>query len=374
MHIVLIRFSSLGDIILQSPILGWLKSHYPKCTITFITSQEFSSLVKGHPYIDNVHTIERKKGMDDIKQLKLVANYISNELGPDLIIDLHNTLRAKIIRLFCFKIPAIVVDKRSFLRTLLIRFKLDFLKKLESHHERIINDFKFIFKKDFDSNKVIQFNSEQTQNNKIGLTTIPKSFVNESVKEGLKQEFSKFMDEEFIAISPIASFAPKRWPMDYVTSLIHLILEDNNLNKLKIIIVAGPNDTYCDEINSEFINSSGRVENLQGKTTLEETGLILAKAKVCISNDTGTGHITEAFGNPVLSIFGPTTESFGFRSHLELSKSLSVSEWCRPCSGTGKKECMRKEQYCMINLKPEFVYNELLEVLDELNKRKSEMK
>lgn len=352
MHIVLIRFSSLGDVILQSPLIAWIKSQFPKSKITFITSREFRPLVSGHEYIDEVITIERLKGFEDIKQIHNLAKNIK-ELKPDLIIDLHGTLRAKLIHLFSFNTPFIRTDKRSILRFILIRLKLDFLKNMESHHERVINDFKFIFKRDFDIDRTIQFNINQTKNPLIGLTTLPQSFS--SVKS--------LVDGEYIAISPIASFESKRWPMQYVRDLINLILKDDELSKYKIVIVAGPADTYCDEIFNEELKKENRIVNLQGKTTIEESSLVLAKAKICVSNDTGTGHITEAFGNPVITLFGPTSESFGFRPHLDDSCAMSTKLSCRPCSGTGKNNCKREKHFCMLELKAEAVFGQLKVIL-----------
>lgn len=356
MHFVLIRFSSLGDIILQSPIFSWLKFQFPSCKITFITSVEFSALVEGHPYIDEVKTIKRLKGVEDIKQLRFLANEIQQDLNADIIIDLHNTLRAKLIRFFCFKIPSIIVHKRSFLRFLLVKLKINLLINLESHHERVINDIRFMLNKTFDFDELAQFNQEQTGSEKIGLTTVPKSFT--KVKE--------IVQGDYIAISPIASFSPKRWPMENFKVLIETFLMDEQFSALKVVLVAGPNDTYCDEMISSTLSQSSRFINLQGKTSLEETSMVLARAKLSVTNDTGTGHITEAFGNPALTIFGPTSESFGFKPHLSLSKAISTKEWCRPCSGTGSKDCFRKEQYCMTKISPDFVYKELRETLSRV--------
>jgi heptosyltransferase-2 len=356
MHFVLIRFSSLGDIILQSPIFSWLQSQFPNCKITFITSEEFSSLVKGHPYIDEVRTIKRLKGSEDIKQLMNLSKVIQDELKADIIIDLHNTLRAKLIRFFSFKTPSIVVFKRGLLRFLLIRFKINFLSKLESHHERVINDIRFILNKELNASELSQFNKSKTGIENIGLSTVPKSFTKTKV----------IVDGDYIAISPIASFETKRWPMESFKIFLETFLRNEKYSHLKVVLVAGPNDTYCDEMISQFVGNSLRFVNLQGKTTLEETSMVLARAKVCVTNDTGTGHITEAFGNPVIAIFGPTSESFGFKPHLALSKSVSIKEWCRPCSGTGSKKCFRKEQYCMTGISPEFVLTELEKTLERM--------
>lgn len=356
MHFVLIRFSSLGDVILQSPICAWLKFQFPNCKITFITSEEFSSLVTKHPYIDQVKTIKRLKGRDDIKQLVDISYFIENEIKADFIIDLHNTLRAKLIRFLSFKTPSVAVFKRNFLRALLIRFKVNFLKNMETHHERVINDMRFLFNQDFDYDEIASFNTRRTKKNGMGLTTVPKSFC----------ETENLIEGEYIAISPIASFSTKRWPMKRFKELVESMLEEKELSHLKIVLVAGPNDSYCDEMLSEKINESNRFINLQGKTSIDESSIVLGNAKLCISNDTGTAHITEAFGRPVISIFGPTSESFGFEPHLELSQAISEKVWCRPCSGTGSKKCFRSEQFCMTKISSERILLAVKEILQRL--------
>lgn len=194
MQIVLIRFSSLGDVILQSPLLAWLKQNIKNCKITFITSEEFSSLVQGNKFIDEVITIKRLRGLEDIKQLKSLANKVSNDIKSDLIIDLHNTLRAKLFRIFCQRTPALVVYKRSFKRWLLVTFKINLLAKSESHHQRLIQDLKFIFNKGFDPAKLVEFIQKTVSVKQVGLTSLPESFM------GLSEN----MIGDYLVISPVA--------------------------------------------------------------------------------------------------------------------------------------------------------------------------
>ena len=340
MHILIIRFSSMGDIVIQTPVLRWLKSSIKDLKITFITSKEFSDLVASNSDIDNLILYQRKKGKEDFAQLKALGNQINHELRPDLIIDLHNTLRAKIIKFFAWKIPNITVGKRSLRRFLFIKFKINLFKNLETHHERFIKDISSILHVPFDRNLL----EEKSSVKSLTYITDPEL----SIK-----------DNQLITISPIASFAPKRWGIDKFKELILLILSDSFFDDFHIKIVAGPKDTYCDELNSEEILNSNRVFNLQGKTSLAETNKILSESRVCITNDTGAGHISEAYGVPVLSIFGPTSEWFGFRPHLKTSKVISKDIWCRPCSSDGKKKCFRDKQYCMIDI-------QAIEVLEQL--------
>ena len=240
MHIAFIRFSSLGDVVLQTSMVTWIKFHFPNTKVSFITSKEFSSLVEGHPHIDNVITIERKKGKEDFLQLKQLSNELRYK-DVNLLVDLHNTLRAKVLRFLAYNIPALTVDKRGLFRKLLINLKMDFLSQLEPHVERTIKDLSFIFKKELCKEDVSKFLRESSPRKTLGLTSLPSSFT------PLEQRVTK----PYIAISPVASFETKRWPMSYVKELIDSIIKSDELNKYQIVLIAGPNDKYCNEIVEE---------------------------------------------------------------------------------------------------------------------------
>jgi len=290
-----------------------------------------------------VITHECKSGLEDIRQLKNIASEIK-ALKPDCIIDLHNTLRAKLIRFFCSTIPAVKVYKRTLLRNILILFKIDFLKKLTTHHERVINDFKFLFCAGYDRIELEEFISDQTNSLEGTLTTIPLSF---------EENILKTIKENYIVISPVASFEPKRWPIENFVALTKKVLNNKSYDAYKIVIVGGPSDSYCEKFN-DLNGFDGRLINLQGKTSLDETNEILAHARLVITNDTGVGHMAEALAVDVVSIFGPTSPSFGFPPQI-----VYANVACSPCSATGKKACSKNELLCMTKITVEDILKRL---------------
>lgn len=348
MRIALVRFSSLGDVILQSSVAKWLKSLAGEHEIIFVTTTPFKALVEEHPDIDQVITIDRKSGVADLKNLKELSQKLKNEYEVDLIFDLHNTLRSKILRLFSMSTPSLVVGKRSFKRFLLTRLKIDLLQKTSSHHHRIKEEFSFLVGEEQEAR-------ESYSNRKV--TALPESF-SKAVPE---------YQAPYIVISPVASFATKRWPMQHVRSLIKMMLAEDRFKNDKIIIIAGPDDTYCDEIFDDELSSNERLINLQGKTSLEQSAQIISQAKICVTNDTGSLHMAEALGVSVIALFGATSESFGFRPHLKSSMAISKDLPCRPCSNTGSKPCKHTELKCMLAITPEEVLAEGLRLLEEKN-------
>jgi len=349
MHFVILRFSSLGDLVMQTGFTSWLKFTFPKCKITFITLKQFSSLIENHPHIDNVIGYEKKSGLKDLRSLSNLGKRINSENQVDFIIDLHGTTRAFFFKLLNFSIPSINLDKRRIERQILTKLKVNLLKNEASQHTRAIIDYAGIFEEKFNLDLLEKnLNNDSDFINSLSVTSSPQAFI----KSSFKKPYDKY-----IVIAPVASFESKRWPINKFKDLIQKIITSVEFNNINICIVAGPADNYCDELNGLVQKYPDRLTNLKGKTSLSESSEVIRESLLVIGNDTGMGHIAESFGVPIVSIFGPTSESFGFAPHLPDSKSLSVDLWCRPCSTTGKSKCFRKKQYCMEDVTINTVFN-----------------
>lgn len=331
MHILLVRFSSMGDVVLQTATVNWLRSLYgANLRLSFVTSAEFASLIKDHPGINQVITFNRRgeKWKDLIKKIDEV-----NEIHSiDLIMDLHATLRSFKLRLNYWTTPALTVDKRRWERFLLTKLKGVKLKRLisekvfglENQVERILIDFQNIFQ---DENSVWRTKAYR-KGPHTELTSLAQALVYP-------------IPGDYIVLAPSASFAPKRWPVGNFVELARKLLEQTNFY---VVVLAGPEDKFCEAFN---VIGNERLLNLQGKTSLSESMNILARARSCIGNDSGMNHIAEAHGVPCLTIFGPTDPKFGFAPHGSDSRYLSKELWCKPCSTTGKAPCYRERHFCM---------------------------
>ena len=334
MHVLLVRFSSLGDIVMQTSFISWLKFINPKIEISFITSKGFESLLKNHEDLDRLYAYKKTKGLKDLINLRKFIKSIDREKKIDFIIDLHGTTRSSYLKLLNPSIPAISIDKRRIERHFLVHCGFKLMNKTPSIHSRNINDFMGLF----NTNKSLS-NYSSYLKEKYSLNNLKYS------SPLFKRDTQK---EKAIITAPVASFKNKRWNILNYKELILNILSQEKYKDYKLINLAGPDDNFCDELN--FIKND-RFINLQGKTSLEETIGYISKASLVIGNDSGLGHIAECFGVNVISIFGPTHESLGFRPHLDNSTSISHNIWCRPCSPTGKSRCYRSKQYCMENIK-----------------------
>lgn len=322
----------MGDVVLQTATVNWLRSLFGKrIKVTFVTSQEFTSLVDGHPGIDHVIGFDRRKEEWGAFMKRLKAH---DALNPfDLILDLHATLRSFRLKLSFWGVVRLTVDKRRWERFFLTKIKSVTVRRLfhgkifgmEPQVERIIRDLQDIFE---DSRGISATRSYRRGKNDemTSLSPLPDYQI----------------PGKYIVLAPSASFAPKRWPIEYFVTLAEKLLESSNYY---VVVLAGPEDKFCEAFNKI---SSPKLLNLQGKTTLRESMSILSEAELSIGNDSGMNHIAEASEVPVVTIFGPTSPLFGFVPHGKKSGYLSKDLWCKPCSTTGKSPCYRKEHYCMV--------------------------
>lgn len=332
MHILLVRFSSMGDVVLQTATINWLRSLMgTELMISFVTASEFVSLLDAHPGVNHVISFDRRKG-EKWKDLKKKITDLDDREPIDLILDLHATMRSFRLKCSFWHIPALTIDKRRWERYFLTKLKSVRLKRfisekvfgLEPQVERILLDFQNIFHDSKPIRRTVDYRKGPNQE-LTALKNLPRFNI----------------PHDYIVIAPSASFEFKRWPINSFLELTKKLLADLPYH---FFVLAGPTDDFCrvfDEIKDQ------RLHNLQGKTSLAESMQILAYAKLCVGNDSGMNHIAEAYGVPCLTLFGPTDPKFGFAPHGKKSRYLSKEMFCKPCSTTGKTACYRERQSCM---------------------------
>jgi ADP-heptose:LPS heptosyltransferase len=351
MHILLVRFSSMGDVVLQTATINWLRALLGKeAHFSFLTSSEFSSLLETHPQVKTVISFDRKSGEKWADLVKKIDQLDSKD-PIDLILDLHATLRSFRLKISYWNIPSLTVDKRRWERFFLTKIRNMKLKRLfekkvfglEPQVERIIRDFEGIFHDLRGKRRTIEFrrggHEEMTSLTLSGEAPFPVPYI---------------------VIAPSASFLFKRWPVNLFVELTKNLLQRTNHH---VVILAGPDDKFCEAF-SEINNP--HFHNLQGKTSLRESMNILAYAKLCIGNDSGMNHIAEAYGVPCLTLFGPTDPKFGFAPHGSHSKFISKEMFCKPCSTTGKSSCYRERHYCMEEISVQEVETAAFQILEAL--------
>lgn len=324
-NILIVRLSSLGDILLTTPVIRSLKSKYPNLQIDFLVREQYKDTVKYNPHINKVFTLDSSNDIESVKSKLKNRNY-------ELIIDLQNNIRSR--KLTKNLSPEIVRFKKpNFDKFLLVNFK--------------INRFQ----------EIIQIPVRYS-------AAIPNFVLDDKGLElfGDKSVNAKFdIKKRTIAFCPGSKHKTKMWPENYFIELGKKFIE-NNYN---IILLGGMDDKEaCSKIN-HFLPQA---KNLSNDNLLLETAEIMQNCTAVICNDSGLMHTAIAVNVPVISIFGSTVKEFGFAPYKGKSLVLENNNLtCRPCSHIGLNECPQKHFKCMLDITPDFVYNKSVEFIKSLN-------
>jgi len=332
LKILIIKFSSIGDIILSTSPLKSVRLTYPKAKIDFLTLDTFAPLLEGHSDIDELIVLKKSA---KYRQIKRTGKYFHDK-QYDLVIDLHNTLRAKIICRQIRNAPKYILKKPRW-----NRFKLFYL-------------FKNNFDPNFSQIHLLHspINHLLQSNGKYPPTHLT---ISEIERKSVLKTFD--LSDNYVTIIPGAAWPQKRWLVENYISIIKKLI-DNNIG---VVILGGNNDSICEDLSY----THHHVIDLHGKTSLRESLAIIANAKCALGSDTGLLHGAESLKIPVVMILGPTSRETGGGTNLP--ESITVEDntlWCRPCSQNGKRKCYRKKQFCMTNLSVETIWIELKRILD----------
>jgi len=330
-RILVIKFSSIGDIVLtMSPIIS-LKTIFPTVKIDILTLDDYTSILDGNKYIDRIIPFDRDAGF---RQLVKTGRWINNS-DYDLVIDFHNSLRSKIIRLFIRNIQKYYLKKPRLKRFLLFRLRKNYFEKDFSQIELLHKPITHLVKN-------IEY-------------PLPYLFVSEVEKKQAKVLLNEnSIKKPYIVIVPGAAWLQKSWLANNYCQLLIKLKRKYNVD---FVILGGKDDTVC----SEIVKCDSALLNLQGKTNLREAMAILSNSKYVIGADTGLTHIAEALGKRAVVILGPTSRETG--AGVNRNDSIMIENkdiWCRPCSQNGKRKCYRDEQYCMTSLTPELVFDQII--------------
>jgi lipopolysaccharide heptosyltransferase II len=327
LKILILRFSSIGDIVLSTSPLATLRSHFTSARIDFVTLNTMAPLLEGHPAIDRLIVVEQSARA---AELTAVGRFF-NQAGYDLVLDLHNTLRAVLIRRELRNTMVKVLHKPRWQRFKLIQFHVNhfppgFSQRWLFHRplENLVPPAA-----DFPPPQLVVSPGEQ-----------------EEMYQRLKRQG---LAGDYVVLIPGAAWPQKRWPVAHYRQLSRWLIDDLGL---QIVVLGGSRDHICEAV-AEGI--SGMI-NLQGKTELRESLACIAQARLCIGSDTGFVHAAEALNVPAVMILGPTTVETGAGTSLPSSTTIQNHDlWCRPCSQNGRRPCYRGEPLCLTQIKTETV-------------------
>jgi heptosyltransferase-2 len=306
LKILLLRPSSLGDILLLSPYLRLLKKAYPESRITLLVKSHFSEATLLLPHLDSVLCFERKESIFSILKKIRMEKF-------DLIIDLHRGIRCQILYLFSGAKRKICSKKDTFTRLLLILFKLNFGPPLNLS-PKYVETLKPLGIEDDGKGPIL-----------------PLSKLN---PDGLARRFG--LAGRVISIAPGAHHPQKEWSCEKYAELADSLCQTYSA---EILLLGSEKDSPL----AERIKNLARCEirDLTGKTSITELACLIGKSWLFISSDTGPAHIADGLGTPHIVLFGPTARNFGF--YPQRGVVVEKDCLCRPCSLHGEKVCKSKE-------------------------------
>lgn len=309
MKILVVRFSSIGDIVLTSPVIRAINEQVPDVEIHYLTKTAYTDLVSSNPRIDKVITIDRSinEVMSELKD----ENY-------DHIVDLHNNLRTRGLKLKLRRNMS-SFPKLNYKKWMLVRFKRNLMPDVH-----VVDRY-------FEAVKAIG-----VQNDRKGI----EFHIDPSNEVDVLSEFGTTEYNVFVLG---AKFNTKRIPDDNLISLV------DNTNSL-VVLIGGPDDK---ELGDEIIRRSrGKVINMAGKYNLQQSASILKQTTKVLTGDTGMMHIASAYSVPIITVWGNTVPELGMYPYRpQTPKSYSIHEVkglsCRPCSKIGYKDCPKGHFKCM---------------------------
>jgi heptosyltransferase-2 len=307
--ILIIRFSSFGDIVLTFPLIKILKSKLPRCKIHFLTSEKYAQLAGMNPYIDKIISYSPAEPLGPLRE-KVV-----HEEEYDIILDLHKNFRSLYLTLFS-GIETRRYKKQSWKKFLLVEFKINKFEEVIPVYKKYLLTVEDI------------------------LSPADYSFS----LTPLKAQLTRTISERYIVIAPSSRHFNKTYPKEKFLNVIHGI-------KGYKVALTGDGSKRDTEICTYLESNSSNVINLCGKLSFEELTEVLYNAEYVICNDSGVLHLAEAAGKKVYAIFGATVKEFGFfprSTHSEVFENKELP--CRPCTHVGLPGCPKYHFKCMNDL------------------------
>ena len=312
MKILVVRFSSIGDIVLTSSVVRAVKQQLPNVELHFLTKEQFSGIVSDNPHVDRVFTM--KKSIDEVVDALKKENY-------DWVIDLHNNIRTTSLKRK-LGVKSTTFNKLNIRKFFLVKFKINRMPKVH------------VVERYFDAVKTLGVKND----NLPGDYFIPEKDIVDTLSE------LAMNPKEYISLAIGAQFKTKQMP-------VNLLVEIADAATKPVVIVGGMMDkNVALEVLSKTTNK--HVVNTCGDYNLNQSASIVSQSYKLVTNDTGMMHIAACFDVPIVSVWGNTTPNLGMYPYYPNKPELfSIHQvenlGCRPCSKIGFQECPKKHFKCM---------------------------
>ena len=325
-NILAVRFSSIGDILLTTPLFRAIRRRHRDARMTVVTKQAYLPLLSHNPHVDRIIALAPGRSLPSLAA-EVRAGSFSHRL------DLHGSLRSRVLRALA---PGrwTSYPKHRIARALLIHTKRNRYRDTLPVPERY-----------FQAARHLDVSPDGAP---------PEFFLGaEAEREAAAWLASSGLasDRPLIAVAPGAAHATKRWPLEHWRALVSQIVSAGS----GVVVVGGPDDSTLGA--SLASSGHGQVASAAGIFGLQTTGALLRRSAALVSGDTGVMHMATGVGTPVVALYGPTVEPFGFFPYTHRATVLELPLSCRPCSSQGGPRCPLGHHRCMLEIRPDLVYD-----------------
>lgn len=327
--ILIIRFSSIGDIVLTTPVVRCLKQQYPDSEVHYLTKKAFQPVLKANPYIHTIHVLE-----DDMSQL--LSNLRAVDF--DFVVDLHRNLRSRIVKLRLKK-PSGTFLKLNRAKWLLVNARINMLPDVHivQRYFKAVERFGVAY-----DNRGLDY------------------FIPEDEKPDLQAVLPPEFQEKYLLAVVGGKHKTKQIPPAKMVEILNGV-------SMPVVLAGGKEDIeqarqLMEELKMPTFNSCG-------KFSINGSAYLVKQSKAVLTPDTGLMHIAAAFRKPMISMWGNTVPEFGMYPFLPSDEQgkYRIHEVkglnCRPCSKIGFERCPKGHFRCMNDIPADEVINSIKSLL-----------
>jgi heptosyltransferase-2 len=318
-RVLLIRLSSLGDILLTTPLLDLLQAACPQARVDVLVKAEYRDLLRAHPGITRLLTFDSRQPLLHTLRRLRTHRY-------DLALDLHCTPRSQLLLRGLRARRKLTYNKRVLRRALLVRLGWNTLQRMTPVPELYAAPLRRL-----------------GLTGRLGAPTMhldPDSV--EAVRAHIDRSLPGSPNQPLLAVAPGARWPTKRWPVERFAAVAQELAREK---QAAVVILGSPDEAplACavrDRLEVPVVHGVGIL-------SLMHSAAVLSRCRLLISNDSGLMHMATALQVPVVAIFGPTVQEFGFYPFQARAEVVSEPLSCRPCSTKGSQRCPRGHHACM---------------------------
>ncbi len=320
--ILVIRLSSIGDIILTTPLLRRLEAAYPEAAVDYCTKPPFVSLLSANPRLSKIYTMEQLP----------TETY-------DLVVDLQNNHRSQTIVRSINATQKVRYRKENWKKWLMVQCKLNLYSTTQSVVDR--------YRAALTQPEV----TDDIEGCELYPSAAEKAFAEPYIIAGKKT----------LALCFGARHFTKRYPSLRFAALLSILCKDDSV---RVLLLGGKEDAFqaLEILNALPMPYRSQVVNLAGSCTLMQTAALLEQCDAVLTNDTGLMHMASAFGQKLFVLFGSSSSAFGFLPYHTPYELFQVEGLpCRPCSHIGRDRCPKGHFRCMNDLSEELIVRRIVE-------------